>query len=320
MSRVLLAIAALLLLPALAQAQQPNAPKIGVLTFTATPEHFKQAFRAGLREHGYVEGKSIVIEWRSADDQVERANQLAAELVRLKVNVIVASLTPAITAAKKATSTIPIVMAPGGDPVGSGFVASLAHPGGNITGITNIISDLGAKLLGITRELKPRVSRVAVLLDERSTVARPLLQQVQSGAEKAGIKVQVVWMTGPAQAGEAMSAVVKERAEAIIIQPLLATKALADLAIKHRVMSLSTGFASRSFAQAGGLIGYGSDPIEHYQRAATYVAKILKGANPADLPVEQPTKFELIINAKTAKAMRLAIPKEVLLRADEVVE
>ena len=289
--RVLLLVAAIVV-PMLASAQQA---RIGVLTFEQTPEPFKDAFRKGLREQGYVEGKNLVIEWRSADGTVERANQLAAELAGMKVNVIVASLTPAVTAARRATSTIPI-------------------------GLTNTVLDVGSKLLGLFRELQPGVSRVAVLSDTRSSLAKPLVEEMESAGKKAGMHVVALPMKGPEDALEAFKTLQKERVQAIVVQPLLATKQLADLAREHRIMSITTGVASQSFPRLGGLLGYGSNPVEHYQRAAVYVAKILRGAKPGELPIEQPATFELIINMKTAKAIGLTVPKDMLVRANEVIE
>jgi ABC-type uncharacterized transport system substrate-binding protein len=294
--------------------------KIGVLTFQPAPESFRAAFRAGLREYGYIEGKNTRIEWRNADGQTDRADQFAAELVRMKVDVIVASLTPAVQAARKATNTIPIVMAPAGDPITTGFVTSLAHPGGNITGITNIVADLGGKMLDIIREIQPATNRVGVYLARTNQLSKPFLAQLESAAHKSGMHVYPVWLSGDHPRPDEMAAVLKENVQALVVLPVMATQGVADFARENRLISVSTGIASHSFVKAGGLIGYGSDPIEHYQRAAAYVAKILKGAKAGDLPVEQPTRFELIINARTAKAIGLVLPREVLLRADEVIE
>jgi len=315
--RIMLPIAASFAMAVLAQAQPA---RIGVLTFEQMQESFKQAFGTGLRESGYTEGKNILIEWRSADGSVERANQFAAELVAMKVNVIVASLTPGIQAAKSATRTIPIVMAPSGDPLASGFVASLAHPGGNITGVTNVVVDVGGKLLGLIREIQPNVTRVAVLLDLRTALYKPFLDDVQAAAAKSGVRVVPVPMKGPQDAAEAFKTVQKERAQAVIVMPLIARKEVADLAHQYRLMSISTGISSRAFPEAGGLLGYGVEPNELYRRAAAYVAKILRGAKPGDLPVEQVTTFQFIINVKTAKALGITIPKDMLVRANEVIE
>jgi len=318
--RVLRLIAAIVVPTFVAAAALAASPTVGVLTFQPMPEIYKDAFRKSLREQGFVEGKNLAIEWRAGNGTVARADQLAAELVRMKVSVIVASLTPGVTAAIKATKTIPIVMAPVADPVGTGFVKSLAHPGGNATGITNVVVDVGGKLLGLLREVAPGVSRVGILLDARTIAAKPLLAEAEQAAAKAGMHIVPVWMKGPADAAEGFKIVKKERVQALLVQPLLGTKEVADLAQEHRLPSIATGIASRSFPRAGGLIGYGSDPIEHYQRAGVFVAKILRGANPGDLPVEQATTFELILNMKTAKAIGVTIPNDMLVRASEVIE
>ena len=314
--RVLWLIAAIVVPTALLAAT----PTVGVLTFQPMPEIYKEAFRKSLREQGFTDGKNVAIDWRTGDGTVARVDQLAAELVKMKVSVIVASLTPGVTAAIKATKTIPIVMAPVADPIATGFVKSLANPGGNVTGITNVIVDLGSKQLGLLREIQPGVNRVAVLLDSRTTSAKPILHEAQAAAAKAGVHIIPVWMSGTANAAEAFKTVTKERAQAVLIQPILADKVVADLARDHRLLSVVTGFSTRTFPQAGGLIGYGSNPVEHYQRAGVYVAKILRGAKPGDLPVEQATTFELILNMKTAKAIGVTIPKDMLVRANEVIE
>src|SRR5260221_3173783 len=315
--RVLLVIAAIVV-PIAAVYAQPA--KIGVLTFEQASESLKQAFPAALRAQGYAEGKNVVIEWRSADGKVERANQIAAEFVQMKVNVIVASLTPSVQAARNATTTIPIVMAPAGDPLAAGFVASLAHPGGNITGVTNSIVDVGGKLLGLIREIQPNVSRVAVLLDERTPLSKPFLDDVQAAAAKSRVRILPVTMKANDDAAEAFKLMQKEKAQAVVVLPLVPRRNIAELARVHRSMSISTGVASRSFARAGGLVGYGVDANDLYGRAAVYVAKILRGARPAEMPVEQLTTFELTINAKTAKALGVTIPKDMLVRANEVIE
>jgi len=305
---------------AFAAAQAADLPRIGVLTFEPLPAAYQEAFRKSLREQGFTDRKDVVIDWRTSDGKVERANQIAAEFVQTKVSVIVASLTPSVTAATKATQSIPIVMAPVADPVATGFVKSLAHPGGNVTGITNVVVDVGSKLLGLLRELQPGVTRVAFLLDSRTVSAKPLLEEAQAAAAKAGMRIVPIWTVGRDRPAEAFQALARERAQAVLVQPILATQEVADLARQHRVLSVATGIASRSFPRLGGLIGYGSDPIEHYQRAGVYVAKILRGAKPADLPVEQATTFELILNMKTAKALGLSVPKDMLVRAAEVIE
>ena len=308
--------------PLAAEAQQAKVPRIGVLTFTQTTEAFRDGFRVGLRDHGYVEGQNIVVEWRSAQEQTDRANALAQEFVRLKVDVIVATPTQAVQAVKNATGTIPIVMAPAGDPVGTGLVASLARPGGNITGVTTIAAELGGKLLELIRDLRPGVSRVAVLGGSAvmNPFAAPFLAQVQTAAGRVGVRIQHVVVRGAEDFDAAFAAMVKERAGAVILQPIYATKRAADLATKHRLPSITTGINAGAFPEVGGLMSYGADPVEQYRHAAVYVDKILKGAKPADLPVEQPTKFELVINRKTAKALGITFPQSILLRADRVID
>jgi len=315
--RVLLLVAAIVVPIFAAHAQTA---KIGVLTFETMPDLYKEAFRKSLRDQGFTDGKNVSIDWRTADGKVDRADQIAADFVKAKVTVIVASLTPGVSAAIKATKTIPIVMAPVADPVATGFVTNLSRPGGNVTGITNVVIDVGGKLLGLLREVKPGITRVAYLLDSRTVSAKPLLDEANAAGAKAGMRILPVWLDGRKDIAAAMKTARQEHAQAIMLQPILATKELADLARDARLLSITTGIASRSFPQAGGLLGYGSDPVEHYQRAGVYVAKILRGANPGDLPVEQATTFELIINVKTAKAIGLTVPKDMLVRANEVIE
>jgi len=313
--RVLLMIAVLAV--PLAHAQPA---KIGVLAFDQRSDSLRESFSRSLREQGLTDGKDFSIIWRSAGGQIGQADQIAAEFVRLKVDVIVAPTTPAIRAAQKATTTIPIVMAPSGDPIAAGFVTSLGRPGGNITGVSNVIVDVGGKLLGLLREIQPNVSRVAVLLDRRTALAKPFMDDVQVAAGRSGVHIVPIWLNGPQDAAEAFRTVQKEKAQAVVVMPLLATKDTADVARQHRTMSISTGMSSHAFPRVGGLIGYGTDPAEHYQRAAVYVAKILRGAKPASLPIEQSTTFELVVNMKTARALGLTIPKDMLVRANEVIE
>jgi len=280
-----------------------------------------QAFLKGMRELGYVEGENLVIEWRFADGKFERLPGLAAELVQLRVDVIVAVASAAIGAAQKATTTIPIVMATTGDPVGSGFVRSLARPGGNITGLSNMGGDTGAKLLDLLLSAAPKVSRVAVLVNPASPTYRAISESVQAGAQKPGVKTLLAKASTPQEIENAFSMLVGENADALIVGSApffnLQRQQIAELAIKHRLPSM---FGIRSSVEAGGLMSYGQQRTDNYLRAATYVDKILKGAKPGDLPVEQPTKLELVINLKTAKALGLTIPQSLLLRADEVIQ
>ena len=279
------------------------------------------AFLKGMRELGYVEGKNLVVEWRFADGKFERMPGLAAELVQLKVDVIVAAASPAIGAAQKATTTIPIVMATTGDPVGSGFVKSLARPGGNITGLSNLGGDIGPKLFDLLHSVLPKLSRVGVLVTPTSTTYRAISESVQGAAQKAGVKTLVAEASSPQEIESAFSMMARENAGAVIVGAaaffILQQHQIAELALKYRMPSI---FGGRSGVEAGGLMGYGYRIPDNYQRSATYVDKILKGAKPSDLPVEQPVTLEFVVNLKTAKALGLTIPQTMLLRADEVIE
>ncbi len=283
-----------------------------------------EAFRQGLRDLGYVEGHNLMIEYRSAAGTPERLPALAAELVALKVEVIVAPNTPAALAAKQATRILPIVFIGAGDPVTSGLVTSLARPGGNVTGLSVLSTELVGKWLELLKQAVPGVSRVAVLwqpgaMDERTD------KEMQEGAEVAaqalGVRLQFVEARGPADFDRAFSDMTRARAGALTVRPapmfISERRRLVDLAAKNRLPAL---YAWKEFVDAGGLMAYGPNLFDLYRRAATYVDKILKGAKPGDLPVEQPTKFELVLNLKTARALGLTIPPSVLARADEVIE
>ena len=280
-----------------------------------------EAFRAGLRELGYVEGKNIVIEYRWADGKHERLSRMVADFAQLKVDVIVAPGAPTIQAAQQATSTIPIVMAATGDPVGAGFVASLARPGGNITGLSNAAGDVSVKYLELLHVAVPKLSRVAVLVNPDHPHHPSFLRNVQSGANTAGVTVTPLQARTANQIDVAFGAMARERAGALIVLPdpffRAQARRIAEFAVKDR---LPTMFWTRELVEAGGLMSYGQNTVEHFRRAATYVDKILKGAKPGDLPVEQPTKIELVINRRTAKALGLTIPQELLLRATEIIE
>jgi putative ABC transport system substrate-binding protein len=305
------------------QAQETKKiPRIGLVTLLASPDAPWEAFLQGLRELGYIEGQNITMEYRWAAGKVERLPQLAEELVRLKVDLIVARSTPAVHAAKNATTTIPIVMLGVADAVGSGFVASLARPGGNITGLTNIMPELAGKRLELLREVIPKLSRVAFLAYGRDPAYKLFVQEAQQAAERFGMKFQPVVITGPEEIESAFSAMIKERAGALIVQPLFVTglgqgQRIAELAVRHRLPTISDG---NGFPEAGGLMLYGPDRKQASYGAAHFVDKILKGRKPADLPVEQPTKFEFIVNLKTAKQIGLTIPQSVLFRADKVIK
>jgi putative ABC transport system substrate-binding protein len=300
-------------------AQQPKLPRIGVL-LTANPEPFWSEFRAGLREHGYIEGQNIAFEFRSADGKLNLLRALADELVRLKVDIIVASQTPAVTAVRQATSEIPIVMAPAGDPVATGLISSLARPGGNITGLSGTLAELAAKTLELIRDVLPATRRVAVLANAPDPFSRPLVEQIELGGRTLGIAIQAIMVRGVEEFAAAFAAMDKERADAVIVQGSLPRKPVLDLALKHRLPAVGGGAGGRLFPQEGGLMSYSANQNDMYRRAALYIDRILKGAKPADLPVEQPTRFELVINLKTAKALGITVPDTVLARADELIE
>jgi putative ABC transport system substrate-binding protein len=307
------------------QAQQPKkVPRIGYLSASAslsaiTPR--TEAFRQGLHELGYVEGKNIVIEWRSSEGKADRLAALAAELVRLKVDVIVTGGSIVTRAAKKATSTIPIVMLQDNDPVGSGFVASLARPGGNITGLASLRSELSGKQLELLKDMIPKLSHVAVFGTSTDPANAPSLRETELAAGTFGVKIQYLDVLGPKDIETAFRAAARGRADGALVLvagPVTNSrrKEFAELAVKSRLPAI---YYQREYVEAGGLMSYGVSVTDLDRRAAVYVDKILKGAKPADLPVEQPTKFELVINLKTAKQIGLTIPPNVLARADRVI-
>lgn len=305
----------------LVEAQQPKkVPTIGILTL-ASDDPLVKVLREGLREMGYVEGQNVLFEHRFVEGKVDRLPDLAAELVRLKVEVIVARSTPVVQAVRNATSTTPIVISVP-DAVGSGLVANLARPGGNITGTSSIMPELAGKRLELLREILPKLSRVAFLAHGGDPSHPQFTKQIQDAAESVGIQVQPVVVKGSEEFESAFSAMARNRAGAVIIQPLFAgvlglAGPIAELATKNRLPTISDGLR---FAEAGGLIYYGPDQLVLWRRIPIYVDRILKGAKPADLPVQQPTKFELEINLKTAKKIGLAIPPNVLARADRVIK
>ena len=309
---------------AMGQAQQPTkVPRIGRLGASSVSADSvrREAFRQGLRELGYVEGKNIVVEWRDADGKRDRLPALAVELVRLKVDVIVTGGGNATESAKKATSDIPIVMAQSGDPVAAGFIASLARPGGNITGLSNLAPELNGKRLELLKEVVPRLSRVAVFGTSTARNNAQALREVELAAGALGMKLQYLDILAPKDFEVAFQAAGKERADAVFMLvwgPVLnpRRKQVAELAVKSR---LPTMYLDREHVDAGGLMTYGVSEADLDRRAATYVDKILKGTKPADLPVEQPKKFEFIVNLKAAKQIGLTIPPNVLARADRVI-
>jgi putative ABC transport system substrate-binding protein len=318
----------LLVAPLAAEAQSTGKiARIGYLSFNlATSPHLREAFRQGLRDLGYVEGRNLVIEYRSAEGKRERLPALAAELVALKVDVIVteAGNTVVPLAAKQAARTLPIVFAAAADPVGSGLVTNLARPGGNVTGLSNLTAELIGKRLELLTQAVPGVGQVAVLwlpgaLGEHTE--KEMLTEAEVAARRLGVRLQFVEARDPVDFDSAFSDMTRARAGALTLLPsnmfLREHRRLVDLAARHR---LPTVYALREFVDAGGLMSYAASLTDSSRRAATYVDKIFKGAKPGDLPVEQATKFELVINLKTAKALGLTIPSSLLQRADQVIE
>jgi putative ABC transport system substrate-binding protein len=274
-------------------------------------------YREALRDLGYVEGRNVQFEVRSAQGQANRLPDLAAELVRGKVDIILASFTPAVTAARRATSDIPIVMAPAGDPVASGLVSSLARPGGNITGVSGIATELGPKSMELIREFLPAARRVGILSNANDPLARILLEQYQQGANATNLAAAPIIVRSVEEVESAFVTWAKERADAIILSGTLPLQLQADLALKYRMPTLQNQTAA---AYAGGLITYSASYKERARQIAAYVDRILEGAKPAELPVQQPTMFDLVINLKTAKALSLTISSTLLARANEVIE
>ena len=308
-----------LCLPAQAQ-QRTKIPRIGYLGSVSRSDRI-ETFREGLRELGYVEGKNIVIEWRPHEGNIDRLPALAAELVRLKVDIIITAGAPAARAAKESTTTTPIVMTQIGDPVASGFVASLAHPGGNITGLSTFAPELNGKRLEILKEVVPRLSRVAVFGTSTSPDNAPSLKEVELGAKALKLQLQNLDVLSPKVFEAAFRAARKERAEAVLMM-VTGTfvggrrTEINELAVKSRLPVIYNGPQN---VEAGGLMSYGVDNRDLDRRAAVYVDKILKGRTPQELPVEQPMKFEFIVNLKAAKQIGLTIPPNVLVRADKVI-
>ena len=315
----------LLAVAVIAEAQQPaKVPKIGYLNAgspSTNPARI-EAFRQGLRELGYVERKNIVIEDRSGEGSVDRQRVFAAELVRLKVDVIVAGGTGDVLAAKEATAAIPIVMIQGGDAVGSGLVVSLARPGGNITGLATLRPELSGKRMELLKEIVPKLSRVAVFASSNSRDYAQVLKELELVAGSFKVKLQSLDIRNLKDTKTAIQAAAKERAEAVLVRlpgPILSPQRteFVELAVKYRLPMI---YERRGEVEGGGLMSYGVSTTEVYRRAAYYVDRILKGAKPADLPVEQPTKFEFVINLKAAKQIGLTIPPNVLVRADRVIK
>jgi putative ABC transport system substrate-binding protein len=324
---ILLALCSLLLAPCSAvEAQQPGkVPRIGYVSGSGdakTPGPLVEGFRQGLRDLGYIEGKNILVEYRYVDEGLDRIPGLVTELVQLKVDVLVATATQAIRAAKQATKTIPVVIASPTDPVAAGFIDSLARPGGNITGVVRLTRELSGKRLELLKEAVPRISRVGVLWDGNAPGPAIAFKEYEAVARGLKLEFQSLEVRGPdPDVDGAFQAAAKGRANALIVVRSREVdrhlKRIVDLAIKNRLPSVWEG---SEFVEAGGLMSYTSDDPANYRRAAYYVDKILKGAKPADLPVEQPTKFEFIINLKTAKQIGVTIPQSLLFRADKVIK
>jgi putative ABC transport system substrate-binding protein len=304
--------------------QAAKVPRIGFLAVGSREGRafLIEGFRQGLREQGYVEGQNILIEYRFSEDRNDRLPALAAELIAMKVQLILASGTPASFAASQATSTIPIVM--GGiaaDPVETGLIASLARPGGNITGMTMMSPQLAGKRLELLKRIVPGLVRVAVFWNPPNPAYGPILKELEAAARTLGLTLQRLEVRIPEDFEGAFQSAIRQRAGALIApgDPLVANrpKTVADLALKYRLPAIMD---IKEFAEAGGLLSLGLDLVDSYRRSATHVAKILKGANPAELPMEQPTKFDLFVNLKAARTLGLTIPQEVLLQASHVIQ
>ncbi|MBI3029708.1 MAG: ABC transporter substrate-binding protein [Candidatus Rokubacteria bacterium] len=321
-------ILGVLVVPVAVDAQQPvKVARIGVLLpgsapSPSAPSAALEAFLGGLRELGYVEGQNVAIEYRWAEGKLARLPDLAADLVRLKVDVIVTLGTPGVQAAKQATGTIPIVMLAVADPVKSGLVASLARPGGNVTGMSTLAGDLGGKRLELLKEILPKASRVAVLWNSANLAMVQRFREAQAAAGVLGMTVLPMEVPGdPTDFERAFAVITRDRPDALLVTvdpfTLAHRRRIVELAATHRLPAI---YETKFFVDAGGLMSYGASAGEVYRRAAIYVDKILKGAKPADLPVEQPTRLELAVNLKTARALELTIPPSILIRADHVIQ
>jgi len=314
----------LLIAPLAVVAQQKAMPVIGVLSTgspSAPSNPFMGAFRQGLSEAGYVEGQNLAIEYRWAEGHYDRLPALAADLVDRKVDLIMASSPPSALAAKSATSTIPIVFRSGADPVGDGLIASLAHPGGNLTGVSFIADELTAKRLALLSELVPRAGVIALLMNPNNATAERVIRDVQEAARTNGLQLHVLKASSEREIDSAFASLVQLHVDALVVgaDPFLSTRReqLVTLASRRAIPAI---YAWREFAAIGGLISYGSSLTAAFRLVGAYAGKILKGTKPADLPVEQPTKYELVINLKTAKALGITVPPTLLASADEVIE
>jgi len=311
-------VAALLALPFAAFGQARAAlPKIGVLSWLKPAPGFQEAFRRGLAQAGYAEGKNIAIEWRSAEGSVERAEKAAVELVASNVQVIVAVLTPAVQAAKKATRTVPIVMAYAGDPVGAGLVKSLARPEGNVTGLSSTSAEISGKRIELLRELIPGLSRVGLLTNGADAFSKPFVAETLAAGRKARVAVEVVDVRRREDVEPALARLKKAGVRAVIVQGSIAAPQWPQLAIEQGIAAMGT---QQRHAVAGALMYFGADPVDLTVRAGRYIDHLLKGARPSELPIEQPTRMELILNRSTAKALGIAVPPAFAVRADTVID
>jgi ABC-type uncharacterized transport system substrate-binding protein len=318
---IIVLVGAMAALPLPAHAQEKAMPVIGVLSTGSTASVFEPAFRRGLSEAGFVEGQNVAIEYRWAEGHYDRLPALAADLVGRKVDLIVATSPPSALAAKSATSTIPIVFRSGADPVGDGLVASLARPGGNLTGVGFQVDELTAKRLELLSELVPRAGVIALLVNPNNGVAERVIRDMQEAARTKGLQLPVLKASNESEIDTAFASLVQLQAGALVVagDPFLSSRReqIVVLASRNAVPSI---YAWREFAASGGLISYGSSLTSAFRLVGAYAGKVLQGAQPADLPVQQSTTFELVINVKTAKALGLTVPQSVLTRADEVIE
>lgn len=302
------------------QAQQQKIPRVGILFIGSRNQPHLDAFKQGLRERGYTEGQNIALEYRYAEGKEDRLAALAAELVHLNSDVIVTTAGTSARAVQQATKKIPIVLTTG-DPVASGLADSLAKPGGNVTGLTVLLADLSGKRLDILKETFPTATRVAALWNPTEKIGVSAFQQTKAAAQAMSLQLASLEVHTPADIEEVFTDISKKRSNALLVMlsplTMLNSKRIVELAIKHRLPGM---YPTRQFAEEGGLMAYGPNIDDLYRRAATYVDKILKGVKPADLPVEQPTKFDFVINLKTAKQISFAIPPNVLVRADKVIK
>jgi putative ABC transport system substrate-binding protein len=304
-------------MPLAGAAQVGKVSTVGILVVgVPDPNALLGTLREGLRETGYTEGQNIRLDVRSAEGKAERLPDLAAELVRRRVDVIVGFQTPAVQAAKLATTEIPIVM-DAGDPVGMGFVSSLAHPGGNVTGMSAVTAELAPKALEYLKQIVPSLRRLGLFLNAKDPFRRPFLQHNQVGVARLGLELHTTFVNGPEELDSAFQAAAREQVDAIMIQPSIAFERATELALAHHLPAASlTGL----FVRTGGLMSYSANYAELWREMAVYVAKILNGSSPATLPVAQPTKFELVLNLKSARALGLVVPPSLLALADEVIE